>query len=512
MLQNYIQSKTFGFSTSALEMGLGFSQQGKNNFDISCRITPLKPIIDVSEFIALLSDQLGHVLPDTTLTEQLEALFETASEQSESILTFNDNGITIGGAFTVGYEAFVVTYQQREKKHNLQIELEGAGLAIEAGTVDISMKGSFQINVGTLSKTPFLFTVDAASDQLEAIKIPLPLEGEDLTFTPSIFSLSIKKNENTRKYVLSGKGSIHLAGGPAFIQSYLPSYTAFELQVGATGISLIIPQLFDDQAFGIPNIPGFNGDEIQLGELMVSLRNLTLSLGRETGVSADLELGLPEELNVYLQNMGLPPLLNTYDPSNRSKSQFGCRLALTTSGMDIQPIGNPINLDWGEDSPIRIIRFKKLNKEWYKIKLGKDSENGEVDFMLPQISKKFTTTSLSVSGAFEIVSPLSISLTLVKRLVEVVGLSNIADQLPPKVKIESIKLLDDNKQLNLPSIIKDALPGQVLDIINKSIDVFPDKLKEYLEVTIPNKLSFDFAVSPEGTLTSYIWLYRFLWC
>src|SRR5262249_16473587 len=83
--------------------------------------------------------------------------------------------------------------------------------------------------------------------------------------------------------------------------------------------------------------------------------------------------------------------------------------------------------------------------------------------------------------------------------------------LPSGIPIQEINVLDANGNLKvdaftnlLPADALKLLPGdslqKVLTAIASVIDQLPDNFKQYLNITIPQNLSFSVSASPEGTI------------
>ncbi|MBL4710483.1 MAG: hypothetical protein JKY48_18790 [Flavobacteriales bacterium] len=572
-------SKVFEFSidTTDLRMLIDYTPLENNDFEFNCRIFKTNKFSGVNDLINLLKKTLGQFTGDDAglFTELLDFTAKNASH----VISFSKDGVTIGDTVTVDCNSIDLTIERKSKKIKLvKLKLSEAKLRLNSiKGIDLSplgidesnveIKGSVKIDF-TNNKKSISFEVKE-SGELKPFGLSIPLVKEEINVKLAFLSFEIKKDSGKhKKYTIIGSGSVGLSGGPSYLESILPKNAQFTLAMNSSGVDLTIPTLFTDKKNSLLSIPMPVGKALKLGDLFIDLTGLTLSLGKETGVSVTTKLGLPIELNAYLKSMKLPEFLNT-----GKDAKFGCKLELDAKkGLEVTLIGSPIKT--GAIGEIISITEKKGKDSktgndtfGWEIEFGPKGDYGIIQIDKLAFSKGADSTALSAAGHFKILKPLAIPLGFIQTILVAVGLlddkcgeckeckagetcKNRKSILPDKVTLKEIKLLDDLDKLDLTEVktffatkevkniakefikvfpkpaikaLKELIPGvinsknelniakiadkastEVEEKLNTFIDIFPPEFKKYLKFSFPSEISFNIDIGADGSVNGNI--------
>ena len=399
------------------------------------------------------------------------------------------------GAFRIEAEA------RGDAVHSFDLPLfttESVTLVIERGPppaskpgVRMRVVGSLELSARALDLT-FELTPDGAwSASASGFCISIPIAGPggiELTVAPRHVYLIPGE---TRGLELDMPATIALHGLPSSIQGALGSNASAEVTLSESGIKIIARSVFAPIGVPLPaikiEIPG-GGAPIELGHLILSANNLTLSVDREVALSVDLGLGLPPELNRIFG----PPLgevFDTYKPE-QPEPNLVARVTARANDIDIRLLASPLKA-------IKLTR-RPDGSLASDVKLG---PYGEISFTMPVFRFDWATKNLVAEGRFSHRN-LRLPLAPVIELLKAGGLHEMAEKLPSSIPIAPVNL----GGAGLAQLLTEALgPGVVeafgVDELSKILERsahLPSRLREALvSIEAPGDLAYRIALSPD---------------
>ena len=263
-------------------------------------------------------------------------------------------------------------------------------------------------------------------------------------------------------------------------------------------LSFSIPSLATQLKVHLPTITLPNGGQLVLGELILALSNFSLNATTPPSASLDVDIGLPAELNQMFGSTDGKPnlkLFNTYNPEQPDTSMVKTRLSLSSDGLSARLLS----------SPIAGIETATIDgKLWWVLDMGED---GKVQCEAPLLTQPTGTNHIDVAGIIEIVKPLKLPLGWLKTAVANHLSSTLANLLPNNIPLTGLKLID-NQGLNTDGLKKlwgATLPKDVVDVLDfalkelgKAAELLPNKLKTYLDFSLPSTLKYGFKMNTSG--------------
>jgi hypothetical protein len=309
--------------------------------------------------------------------------------------------------------------------------------------------------------------------------------------------------------------TVWFSGLPGGLDTVLPGSRAtdltgtFAMTTGAdAGVSFTVDPVLPTQPFHLPAIAvgDFSLDlsqaasAVQVGRLEVRwARNADLTVGAEFGV------GIPAQLN---QIFGTGhDLFVTYDESVPD-SLLRMRLSASDAG------GDPTLQLHALTSPLKKLVFQPSTPDGGDRQATVDlGEYGSFSFVVPTLAVQGQT--FRAHGGFT-QKGLALPLSPLKRLTTSLGIAGVNRFLPDRLPLRDLPLYDDVTGLNVDALFDTlmtplhAVPGltlpgeaevrQALQKLAAQATMLPDRLKPYLDIHVPEALSYDLTVSTEGGL------------
>jgi hypothetical protein len=382
-----------------------------------------------------------------------------------------------------------------------------------SATGDLDIPGAIR-SQGTLTifKRQEEAGLEFKPEQATAI-IPLPPEkSSKLALTFHDISLVRKGEAPAQSWNFEAAVDLMFKDFPAYLQPHLPQTPiAMSFIANSQGVALTVVGDIASIEYAIPDIVLSGSDRIHLGTAAIAITELAVTLGKTTALKASLGIGLPSELNTLFgykksangqierDASGRPEaamdFFRVFDPQNPQDSLVKVALSISELGISLVP----------ETSFIQAIELQEDangNPFWH----GDFGEFGAINVDVPTFS--YTNTSFATSGGFEVVRPLALPLTPIKRLLEAAKLEGAADTLPDALpldqEINTVNLVDKliEKLEVLTGGLGDAADEvrAVLEVIDQSIDKLPTSFTDYLNFQMPQSLKFAVAASPDGSV------------
>jgi hypothetical protein len=301
--------------------------------------------------------------------------------------------------------------------------------------------------------------------------------------------------------------TIALHGLPSSIQGALGSKASAEVTLSESGLKLIARSVFSPIGVPLPAIklPG-GGAPIELGNLLLSANNLTLSVGRKVAFSVDLGLGLPPELNrIFNDNfriggIGEPvgEIFATYSPE-RPEPNLVARVTAQANDIEVRLLASPLKA-------IKLTR-RPDGSLASDVKLG---PYGEISFTVPVFRLNWARKSLVAEGRFSHKN-LRLPLAPVIELLKVGGLHELAEKLPSSIPISPVHV--EGAASGLAHLLKEALGPSVfqafgvdeLTRILERAEHLPSRLREALaSIEAPSDFAYRIEISPDLSARVFI--------
>ncbi len=332
-----------------------------------------------------------------------------------------------------------------------------------------------------------------------AISLPDPLQTWSLYLGLEYLSfVGSTDSQGKRTWSFSMTTATWFGGLPTNLQSILPSASSKingSFTADSSKVQLSVDRLTQPVAFAIPS-----SHSIDLGEAMIDLSNLDITLGHAMSLSVDIGCGLPEKLNTIFGTKGdgspVLSLFNTYVPGNAaSVTKLTMRLN-SSGGLQVVPI----------TSPLKAVTFTSDGtNSWCDADLG---EFGAFRFMVPVFS--YSVGTFTGAGGMTVLRPLKVPLTPMKWLLDACGLSAVANMLPDGLAVQELKIYDsaaghfdsaalisfiEGMHVPLESVVQTAIQA-----MEQQLEKLPDRFKSYLDIVLPTQFNFTLAVSSTGSV------------
>jgi hypothetical protein len=321
--------------------------------------------------------------------------------------------------------------------------------------------------------------------------------------------------DGTSTWSVAAEATVWFSGLPGGLDTVLPGSRetdltgTFTMTTGAdAGVSFTVDPVLPTQPFHLPAIAvgDFKLDlsqarsAVQVGRLEVRwARNAGLTIGADFGV------GIPAQLNQIFGEGH--DLFLTYDESVPD-SLLRVRLSASDNS------GGPTLQLHALNSPLKKLVFQPTTPDGSDRQATVDlGEYGSFSFVVPTLGVQDQT--FRAHGGFT-QKGLALPLSPVKRLTTALGIGGVNRFLPDRLPLRDLKLYNDVTGLNVDALFDTlmtplhavaglTLPGeaevrQALQKLAAHATMLPDRLKPYLDIHIPEALSYDLTVSAEGGL------------
>jgi hypothetical protein len=329
----------------------------------------------------------------------------------------------------------------------------------------------------------------SASGSASTISIQGP-GGVGIAVTPTRVSLI---SGEPRSLELEMTAGLTFHGLPSAIQGAIDPRAVAEVSLTEEGLKVTARSIFEPVGVAIPPLE-IPGGSIELGDLILSAKNLTLVVGREVSLSVDLGVGLPPNLNKVFQSgaaagLALGEIFETYDPE-RPEPNLAVRVTARSNDIDVRLLTSPLRAlkpTLGPDGSLAC-----------DVKLG---PYGEIAFTMPVFRLDWATKSLSAEGRFRHQN-LRLPLGPIIELLKAGGMARLAEKLPRSVPLKPLGLAGAASAL--AHLLKETLgegalkafaQGELSKLIDRRL---PGRLNEGLfTVELPSDFAYRIEASPD---------------
>lgn len=425
------------------------------------------------------------------------------------------------GSETISKETEIENPRKGQKNYQYEWSLTaGAGIKLNFPIPDYPI--SFAV-VGRLTffekekESGFMFIADQSD-----LALPLPIPETNAQVHLGLDRIGLKEvitETNQKKWVFTSATSVWLTEMPTIIQNVLPDKTTGKFTLDGQNMSVSISRLLAPIELDLPplvirDISGEGNDvyfDLAPGALDIS--NFTFQIHETNGLvfTLDLGFGIPggmelravtgdnpaAELLQTLFNDQLLPMFNTYIPDD-PKSIIQIRLgASSKKGFRAKLL----------NSPFSFVKFETdtlTGATWCDLDMG---DSGAVRFLLPEFS--YDGIYFTATGAFQVIRQLQLPLKPLKLgLVNAnIGTRAMWDELlPDAIPVMEQNLFDDGglRVDDLVHLMETAgievadETKEAFQLIRRLSGKLPESFRQYLNIDIPDSLSFDISLSTDG--------------
>jgi len=444
----------------------------------------------------------GFALPDFFGGVKLESAQIEASyaASSFSLQADVDATIALGQLGELSVESLsVVLDKTSPNASQLRLKIQSTG------TLNLCKRWQIggQLTV-EITSTGAALSFEPADDNALEVAIPyLNNQGNDIELNIELQQMAISLNGSD--FRCDASASVSFINFPAKLDALLPGTVTGTIKIENSSVELSVDRILDAAVFALPPIHLPDHSEIDLGQVALDLSDLKLTIGDEVTLSSKFGLGLPSRLNHLFgtRSNGKPKMdfFRSYDPARPSETTMRCRIDIGTAGLSIRV----------EDSPFTAIEIVSINGEnWIQADLG---EYGAFRAMMPVFSLDIAEACLRAKGQIIIDRPLQFPLSFVKNYLIANDMGDIAALLPQALAFQTVSLLNSNDEIDAQKLIAHLqsalgsgtrIPVAVHNLITTLAAHFnelPDRLKNYFEISIPDSLAFDIAITSDGGAT-----------
>lgn len=455
-----------------------------------------------------LEDFCSDLLPGTTpVPKALRGLaFQSATIEanlSEGLLkieTSLQGAVNFDPIGSVGISHLSLTIDKpsaNARKHRLTLALTG-----ELDIQDLAnINGTLEAEIlSTSAKLSFVPGADAQ------IKIALPLlsyAGQPIEFVLLPGPLSFAADATG--FTAEAKGSLELINLPTALDDLMPDLIEGSVRINHEGLGISISRILDAAEWPLPAVDVPGATRVDLGSVALDLSDIEVSIGSKIAIASNVGFGLPSRLNhafgVDTQGNPKNKIFRVYDPGDPQNTTLHCRFSIRTDGVSLRPM----------DSPFEAIKVETIDGEqWIIADLG---EFGAFRTMMPVLSLDTATTSLKAKGEIVFDRPLQLPLSLVKNWLRQNGMAEAADYLPNALALQTFSLLDANDQVDIQAFIRMLegslgngyrMPAAIKPLLQQCAAAFnrlPDRFRQYLEISVPDRFAFDISITSDGGAT-----------
>lgn len=406
--------------------------------------------------------------------------------------------VTGAGGFSLDWRASAPIRVGFSDAGSLELSALSLSRAVREGGSDWTASGSGALRVGDLLQVGGTLGLESTATRTALVlsKLEGATLGVDLPLVPGVDEWTARVETTVTRvallksaqegFALEGSCRTAFRGVPGAVGEVLPASIDTTLKVGSAGVSLVVGALFEDAAIPLPK-----AGDTDLGEILVSIRNLNLTLGSQLTLAADLDLGLPPSINGLFgkDERGNPKRL-IVNPKQQLRLS-----ASPETGIGLVPLTPPLALGG-----------LKTTDDGLEL----DVDLGDVgELVLSLAELRFDGASFATSGKVVQKRPLAIPLGFVKELLESAGAAPLAALVPDALPLEGIDLVSDGKldatkllaeiQKRVPAAKSslDALEPALALLADRSEEL-PSAFKDYLDVRVPEDVEFQFAMMPSS--------------
>lgn len=307
-------------------------------------------------------------------------------------------------------------------------------------------------------------------------------DGIGINFLPK--EVALLKDSAEAGWRMVGSAALGITGIPGKLGRSMPQQFIAELSLGKTATKLELLNPFAPIDFPLPDADGR-----PLGKFVFEVRKLGVSLRPNVGLSAQIGLGFPKELDDYFGGQ----VFRVYEAGN-PLSMCLINTTVGSTGIDLQFATTPF-LSGNTD--------KIEGKDWMHFDFG---QYGKIGMLMPSFKYNTASSYFEAAGGFKIEKPLSLPLSPLRNFLDAVGLGAVKDIFPEKLPIKGLSLVDANNKLKTEDLI--TLLGNVPDEVKTTLratgdllDRLPEDFRSYLKLEIPTELTFKFGFAPSGRVS-----------
>ncbi len=481
IFSDFLASRSLDITIGSLKINLGAEWKGDQDYELSCSLEAARLASNVEELL--------EVLGGLQLINAIEKFLPEPTRQLLQVIEIDEEGIHLGSLAKMSFEqVYFACRKEGDQQYNYLLEFEGeirlAGF--------VKLYGWLQLNLGNVNKPPVEFITKPGGGALGDLEFLCPFPGRQFELAPVLQRLSFySEEEGTR---LTGIGNMGFRGGPDFLAAAMETIDLIIFDVSEQSIRMAVPKWSLNKSFKLPALPMLGMPDFDPGELIVHLDNLTFEMGTKSRVFVDAKFGLPDKLNKLPGMLGLlidEPIFVTYDPTRPDETMVKTRMSINENGLTAQLKSSPLTM---------ISTFIRNDKLWWIIDMN---DWGEVHLMTPTFSIKPGSHVMKASGAFEIIRPLSLSLSSAKQLFGSWLPQFIMDGFPENLEFRDVELLDEGGNLSGKAFGTSlgAWPDGIsegLELLNSRKDAWPHRLQKYLTIKPPKRLYYDFSMDNSG--------------
>ncbi|MEN9866976.1 MAG: hypothetical protein RL748_2566, partial [Pseudomonadota bacterium] len=311
--------------------------------------------------------------------------------------------------------------------------------------------------------------------------------GEGMGIKAELFEAGFVKQTATAGWCFSATVYLGFVGFPGFLGKALPSRVMARLVAGSSEVSISALNVSDPVAIPFPKAHGKS-----LGQAVVQLTALGITISPNPGLVIEAGLGLPAELNAWL-GAQIFRVYQAKDVLTMARTRF----TISGSGVAVQFLS----------SPFAAANAVVINNEsWFNVDFG---QYGAIALKMPTLVYDGVSQYFEAGGGFKITRTLALPLAPLKLFLEACGGKEMANIFPAKIPLEGIALVDANGDLKIDefvNFVKKAgdVPKEVTSTLKKTgkvLNRFPTGFKQYLNLQVPDQLEFKFGFSPAGRIS-----------
>jgi hypothetical protein len=440
--------------------------------------------------------------------QELAAAYKTSGSEKTLTLSYHCTpAVQLVGLEGIGFLSLSALSLELSKQAAGESSSTTTGTGASKGNSSWQVSGEGQLKIDHVFDFSGKLAVYSKSDGSSGVvfeptsaftSIPLPIPGSDASIAVRFGGISIVREvEEANQWVFSSSANLTFRGLSPSIRRILPDSIELTFRADKSSVRLSVTGDIVSQEVDLPDI-NVGSISVPLGNIYVGLSNLSVTLGKVLFLSLDVALGLPQELNNVFgtKKNGQPQykFFRTYNRRKPKESSLRVQVSAGQKGLKFKLLNSPI-------LPMKTV--EEGGHLWWNLDMGRF---GAARIMVPEFAFDGSTGAFNATAGFDITRPLTLPLTLLQNLFKAVGPDAVAEIIPDGIELKDINILDDQGRLKTEELAKvwgGSLPKEiqdVIDIISGATQRLPDRLKKYLNITIPRSLLFHIAVGADGSL------------
>jgi hypothetical protein len=419
-------------------------------------------------------------------------------EFSELDIAVNKSGFNISSQIEVALDFGVasfdvksidIQYQKQVDKSDILFQMDST-FKTSIADHDICIDGILSVSK-TSAGTAIEFT---AGEDMPPLAIPLPLPGNNnksIKIDVALQDIALSKEINGWCFAIGS--TVSYENMYPRVMKVLHQGMKSVISISKKGATLKFDEMIEPIVIDVKPPVGHK----DFGQMSINFTNITLSLARQIGIEAELDIALPSEMNNMFGTDGGKPmvkLFRVYNPDMVDNNAVKAKLIANEYGLGVDLLNSPFESIEVEDG-------------YWLCPLGHDSEYGEVKFELPQFNYDVKKMAFSGYGGMEVTKEIRLPMVIIKALLDGLGLHPIAKFIPDAIAIEEVDVFDpETNKINTHKLVDkylDDLPSELVEVIHSledQADKLPDRLKDYLNIELPKALYFNFNFSETGNV------------